>query len=199
MPTTFAELVGHGTCCALARLSKEFISCSSIFKAFATQIYTHSITNNLIPRHAHAADASLCQVLVLDAVHDLLLGVHSCAPYRPFLFNPHQFSFADFIVDYRTTNPWIGYCRFKLPRTMITGKKKKLGRSSEELSGDALKFSFPALSLAILLIAYVFVKSFSVLGQNPPSPLIRIAVVSLGPIVWNSAILLVLLLLSLFP
>jgi len=54
----------------------------------------------------------------------------------PFLFNPHQFSFADFIIDYREflrwmsrgnslshVNSWIGYCR--MSRTMITGYKKK--------------------------------------------------------------------------
>jgi len=66
----------------------------------------------------------------------------------PFVFNPHQFSWTDFIVDYREflrwmsrgnsrthANSWIGYCR--LSRTMITGyKKKKLGHPSEKLSGD---------------------------------------------------------------
>jgi 1,3-beta-glucan synthase len=66
----------------------------------------------------------------------------------PFLFNPHQFAFTDFIIDYREylrwmsrgnsrthANSWIGYCR--LSRTMITGyKKKRLGHPSEKLSGD---------------------------------------------------------------
>ncbi|CAH7684803.1 glycosyl transferase, partial [Phakopsora pachyrhizi] len=54
----------------------------------------------------------------------------------PFLFNPHQFSFTDFIIDYceflrwicrenswSHANSWIGYCR--LSRTQITGFKKK--------------------------------------------------------------------------
>jgi 1,3-beta-glucan synthase len=66
----------------------------------------------------------------------------------PFLFNPHQFSFADFIIDYREflrwmargnskshQNSWIGYCR--LSRTMVTGyKRKRLGHPSEKLMGD---------------------------------------------------------------
>ncbi|KAJ4469702.1 1,3-beta-glucan synthase component-domain-containing protein [Lentinula edodes] len=52
----------------------------------------------------------------------------------PFLFNPHQFVFSDFVIDYRQflrwmsrgnsrshINSWIGYCR--LSRTMITGYK----------------------------------------------------------------------------
>ncbi|KAG6849623.1 1,3-beta-D-glucan synthase [Arthromyces matolae] len=139
----------------------------------------------------------------------------------PFLFNPHQFVFSDFIIDYREflrwmcrgnsrshNNSWIGYCR--LSRTMITGyKKKRLGHPSEKLSGDvpragwrAVIFSeviFPVFMAALFVIAYMFVKSFpGSNGKQPPSPLIRIAVISLGPIVWNAAILLTLFLFSLF-
>jgi 1,3-beta-glucan synthase len=52
--------------------------------------------------------------------------------------------------------------------------------------------------MAILfVIAYLFVKSFpDSTGKYPPSPLIRIAVISLGPIVWNAAILLFLFVVS---
>ena len=156
----------------------------------------------------------------------------------PFLFNPHQFSFADFVIDYRYVygvsrrclltvyvrreflrwmnrgnsrahaNSWIGFCR--LSRTMITGyKKKRLGHPSERLSGDvprakwrAVIFSeviFPIVMATLFVIAYMFVKSFPDKdGKQPPSPLIRIAVVSIGPIVWNAAVLLVLFLFSLF-
>ncbi|TFK31470.1 1,3-beta-glucan synthase [Crucibulum laeve] len=139
----------------------------------------------------------------------------------PFLFNPHQFVFSDFIIDYREflrwmsrgnsrshTNSWIGYCR--LSRTMITGyKKKKLGHPSEKLSGDvpraswrAVLFSeviFPVVMAILFVIAYMFVKAFpDPNGKFPPSPLIRIAVISLGPIVWNAAVLLALFLISLF-
>jgi len=92
---------------------------------------------------------------------------------------------------------------------MITGyKKKKLGHPSEKLSGDvpratwrAVLFSeifFPIALAVIFVIAYMFVKSFPVDGKQPPSPLIRIAVVSLGPVVWNAAVLLVLFLVSIF-
>ncbi|KAI0340296.1 1,3-beta-glucan synthase [Trametopsis cervina] len=139
----------------------------------------------------------------------------------PFLFNPHQFSFADFVIDYREflrwmnrgnsrahSNSWIGYCR--LSRTMITGyKKKKLGHPSEKLSGDvpragwrAVIFSeviFPIVMAVLFVIAYMFVKSFPDRdGRQPASPLIRIAVVSLGPIVWNAAVLLVQFMFSIF-
>lgn len=91
---------------------------------------------------------------------------------------------------------------------MITGyKKKKLGRPSEKLSGDVPRAGwraviisevlFPIFFAILLIIAYMFVKSFPDEGQTPPSPLIRITVVSIGPIVWNAAALLVLFLVSL--
>ncbi|KAJ7326188.1 1,3-beta-glucan synthase [Mycena albidolilacea] len=138
----------------------------------------------------------------------------------PFLFNPHQFVFSDWVVDYREflrwmsrgnsrshNNSWIGYCR--LSRTMITGyKKKKLGHPSEKLSGDvpradwrAVLWSevvFPLCMAVLFVIAYMFVKSFPINGKLPPSPLVRIAVIALGPIAWNAVILLVLFLVSLF-
>jgi 1,3-beta-glucan synthase len=105
-------------------------------------------------------------------------------------------------------NSWIGYCR--LSRTMITGyKRKRLGHPSEKLSGDvpragwrAVLFSevvFPIITTVLFVVAYMFVKSFPDRnGRQPPSPLIRIAVISLGPIVWNAAILLTQFIISLF-
>jgi 1,3-beta-glucan synthase len=138
----------------------------------------------------------------------------------PFLFNPHQFLFADFIIDYREylrwmsrgnslshVNSWIGYCR--MSRTMITGyKKKKLGHPSEKLSGDVPRagwrnvlFSeiiFPLFMAIIFTVAYMFVNSFPTNGKIGPSPLLRIAVISLGPVVWNAAVLIIFFLISLF-
>ncbi|EMD38542.1 glycosyltransferase family 48 protein [Gelatoporia subvermispora B] len=138
----------------------------------------------------------------------------------PFLFNPHQFSFADFVVDYREflrwmsrgnsrtkASSWYGYCR--LSRTMITGyKKKKLGHPSEKLSGDVPRakwrsviFSevvWPICHATIFVVAYMFVKSFPIDGKMPPSPLIRIAIIAVGPVVWNAAMLLALFFISLF-
>ena len=138
----------------------------------------------------------------------------------PFVFNPHQFSVADFIIDYREflrwmsrgnsrtkASSWYGYCR--LSRTMITGyKKKKLGHPSEKLSGDvpragwrAVLFSeivWPLISAAVFVVAYMFVKSFpDENGNQPPSPLIRITVVAVGPMVWNATVLIALFFISL--
>ncbi|KAJ6547553.1 1-3-beta-glucan synthase [Mycena capillaripes] len=139
----------------------------------------------------------------------------------PFMFNPHQFSFADFIIDYREflrwmsrgnsrtkASSWYGYCR--LSRTMITGyKKKKLGHPSEKLSSDVPRASwgsvifsevlFPICVAIIFIVAYMFVKSFPdpKTGQQNPSPLIRIGIVAVGPIAWNATILLALFFISL--
>ncbi|KAF7329987.1 1,3-beta-glucan synthase [Mycena kentingensis (nom. inval.)] len=136
----------------------------------------------------------------------------------PFLFNPHQFVFSEWVVDYREflrwmsrgnsrshTNSWIGYCR--LSRTMITGyKKKKLGHPSEKLSGDLPRAGwravlwtevlFPCIMAVLFVVAYMFVKSFRVDGRFPPSPLVRIAVIALGPLAWNAVVLLVLFFVS---
>jgi len=140
----------------------------------------------------------------------------------PFLFNPHQFSFADFIIDYREflrwmsrgnsrtkASSWYGYCR--LSRTMITGyKKKKLGHPSEKLSGDVPRATWknvlfseiiwPLFVATIFIVAYMFVKSIPDPNSNQqnPSPLIRIAVISIGPVVWNASVPITLFFISLF-
>ncbi|EJF65840.1 1,3-beta-glucan synthase [Dichomitus squalens] len=139
----------------------------------------------------------------------------------PFVFNPHQFSFADFVIDYREflrwmsrgnsrtkASSWYGYCR--LSRTMITGyKKKKLGHPSEKLAGDAPRAKWrsvifsevilPICMATIFVVAYMFVKSFPDRnGKQNPSPLVRIGVIAIGPVVWNAVVLLTLFFISLF-
>lgn len=53
--------------------------------------------------------------------------------------------------------------------------------------------------LVCSIIAYAFVKSFPQPdGTQSASPFVRIAIISLGPLVWNAAILLILFLVSLF-
>jgi 1,3-beta-glucan synthase len=137
----------------------------------------------------------------------------------PFVFNPHQFSIGDFIIDYREylrwmsrgnskwhANSWIGYCR--VSRTMITGfKKKRLGKPSEKLSTDVPRAGWrtvlfaeiflPVVLALVFIVAYMFVKAFPQnLTNPPPSALVRIGVVALAPIVWNAAILLIIFLFS---
>ncbi|KAL5533050.1 FKS1_2 [Sanghuangporus sanghuang] len=139
----------------------------------------------------------------------------------PFVFNPHQFSMADFIIDYREflrwmsrgnsktkASSWYGYCR--LSRTMITGfKRKKLGQPTDKMSGDTPRARWktvivsevfaPLIMAALVTIAYMFVKSFpDANGNQPPSPLIRIAIIAIGPMFWNAIVLITLFFTSLF-
>lgn len=104
-------------------------------------------------------------------------------------------------------NSWIGYCR--LSRTKVTGyKKKRLGHPSEKLAGDVPRAGWrtilfgevigPFVIAVVFVIAYAFVKSFHLTGDPPMGAITRIAIIALGPIVWNAAVLLVLFLISMF-
>ncbi|KAF8894605.1 glycosyltransferase family 48 protein [Infundibulicybe gibba] len=202
LPLFLQELVERGTGKALLRLGKHFLSLSPIFEVFSTQIYSH---------------------IYMGMRNLLLLLYATMAIWIPHLiyFWGSVFLICRFIIDYReflrwmsrgTTlskkSSWYGYCR--LSRTMITGyKKKRLGHPSEKLSGDVPRASWrtvifsevvwPICSATLFVVAYMFVKSFRDKdGNENPSPLIRIAIVSIGPVVWNAAVLMSLFLLSLF-
>ena len=99
----------------------------------------------------------------------------------PFIFNPHQFAWQDFFIDYRDylrwlsrgnsrshASSWIGYCR--LSRTRITGYKRKiLGEPSAKGIADAPRAHFgnifwsevvaPLILVAITLIPYLYINS----------------------------------------
>jgi 1,3-beta-glucan synthase len=139
----------------------------------------------------------------------------------PFLFNPHQFSWNDFFIDYREylrwlsrgntrshAASWIGFCR--LSRTRVTGyKRKALGDPSSKLSGDVPRAQFsniffsevfgPLVLVVVTLIPYLFINSQVGVGEgnNPDkdirksSSLIRVGVVALAPIAINAGALLV--------
>ncbi|KAG0353747.1 1,3-beta-D-glucan synthase, partial [Gamsiella multidivaricata] len=134
----------------------------------------------------------------------------------PFIFNPHQFAFTEFLLDYREflrwlsrgnsrthVSSWISYCRTL--RTRITGyKRKRLGHPSEKLGGDIPKAHFsvifvseivlPLLQAILCVICYMFVRSFpsGVTNQGGAvytSGLLRVAIFALGPIVVNATVL----------
>lgn len=107
----------------------------------------------------------------------------------PFLFNPHQFSWNDFFIDYRDflrwlsrgnsrshASSWIAFCR--LSRTRITGYKRKiLGEPSSKLSGDIPRAHFtniafseivsPLLLVAVTLIPYLFINAQTGVREDP--------------------------------
>ncbi|ROV90753.1 hypothetical protein VMCG_09418 [Cytospora schulzeri] len=99
----------------------------------------------------------------------------------PFLYNPHQFSWNDFFIDYREflrwlsrgnsvshASSWISYCR--LSRTRLTGYKRKVvGEPSGKLSADVPRANIsnvfvaeviaPLLLVAVTLIPYLFINA----------------------------------------
>merc|ERR1712036_144798 len=104
----------------------------------------------------------------------------------PFLFNPHQFAWNDFFIDYREylrwlsrgntrshSASWIGFCR--LSRTRITGfKRKQLGDPSSKLSGDVPRahltnIFFSEIVGPIVLVSWHLRQSVSMLVSPVPS------------------------------
>jgi len=99
----------------------------------------------------------------------------------PFLYNPHQFAWNDFFIDYRDflrwlsrgnsrshASSWIAFCR--LSRTRITGyKRKALGDPSSKMSADVPRAAItniiwgeiitPLLLVALTLIPYLFINA----------------------------------------
>ncbi|OAA49501.1 beta-1,3-glucan synthase catalytic subunit [Metarhizium rileyi] len=99
----------------------------------------------------------------------------------PFLYNPHQFAWNDFFIDYRDFlrwlsrgnsrghgQSWIAFCR--LSRTRITGyKRKALGEASAKLSADVPRAAIaniffteiltPLLQVIMTLVPYLFINA----------------------------------------
>ncbi|KAL2024990.1 hypothetical protein VTK56DRAFT_3689 [Thermocarpiscus australiensis] len=137
----------------------------------------------------------------------------------PFLYNPHQFAWNDFFIDYRDylrwlsrgnsrshASSWIAFCR--LSRTRITGyKRKALGDPSGKMSADVPRAAItnmfwseiltPLLLVAVTLIPYLYinaqtgVKDASPDGRNAKATasLLRVAIVAFAPIAINAGAL----------
>ncbi|KEY64754.1 hypothetical protein S7711_05404 [Stachybotrys chartarum IBT 7711] len=99
----------------------------------------------------------------------------------PFIYNPHQFAWNDFFIDYRDflrwlsrgnsrshASSWITFCR--LSRTRITGyKRKALGDPSAKLSSDVSRAAIsniffaeivsPIFFCAATVIPYLFINA----------------------------------------
>ncbi|AEO68099.1 glycosyltransferase family 48 protein [Thermothielavioides terrestris NRRL 8126] len=134
----------------------------------------------------------------------------------PFLFNPHQFAWTDFFIDYRNylrwlsrgnsrshASSWIAFCR--LSRTRITGyKRKNLGDPSAKMSGDVSRAALtnmfwaeilsPLCLVAVTLIPYLFINARTGVHANDPSAkatasLLRVAIVAFAPIGINAGAL----------
>ncbi|KEZ45482.1 1,3-beta-glucan synthase component FKS1 [Scedosporium apiospermum] len=132
----------------------------------------------------------------------------------PFMFNPHQFAWNDFFIDYRDflrwlsrgnsrshASSWIAFCR--LSRTRITGyKRKALGDPSKKMSADVPRAAItnlffgeilvPLLLVVVTLIPYLYINAQTGVSEGaedtngPTNSLIRIAIVAFGPIAINA-------------
>lgn len=133
----------------------------------------------------------------------------------PFFFNPHQFAWNDFFIDYREflrwlsrgnsrshASSWIAFCR--LSRTRITGyKRKTLGDPSGKLSADVPRAAvtnlffgeilIPLLLVAVTVIPYLFINAQTGVDEDdtdgPTNSLIRLGIVALAPVAINAGIL----------
>jgi 1,3-beta-glucan synthase len=137
----------------------------------------------------------------------------------PFLYNPHQFSWTDFFIDYRDfirwmsrgnnkwhRNSWIGYVR--LTRTRITGYKRRVtGDISEKAASDVPRAKFtslffteiliPVIVAAAAFVPYTFINSQNgVSGAEPVNSVLRIVICTLAPIAINAGALVVLAFIS---
>ncbi|KAI1646897.1 glycosyltransferase family 48 protein [Daldinia loculata] len=134
----------------------------------------------------------------------------------PFLYNPHQFSWNDFFIDYRDylrwlsrgnslshSSSWISFCR--LSRTRMTGYKRKvLGTPSGKLSADVPRAAMsnvffgeifaPLVLVALTGIPYLFINAQTGVHAHqdkvvPTASLFRVAIVALAPIGINAGVL----------
>ena len=134
----------------------------------------------------------------------------------PFLYNPHQFAWTDFFIDYRDflrwlsrgnsrshARSWISFCR--LSRTRITGyKRKALGDPSGKLSADVPRAAItniffsemiaPLLLVIVTTVPYLFINALTGVTEGPykdtrTASLIRLGLVAFAPIAVNAGAL----------
>lgn len=132
--------------------------------------------------------------------------------FSPFIFNPHQFSWQDFFLDYRDfirwlsrgnnkyhRNSWIGYVR--MSRSRVTGFKRKLvGDESEKGAGDAAKAHKSNMILADIIpcaiyaagcfVAFTFINAQTgVKDADLVNSTLRIIICTLAPIAVDMGVL----------
>ena len=140
--------------------------------------------------------------------------------FAPFIFNPHQFSFSEFFLDYRSFLHWLssGNSRYskeswasfvKSDRARYTGYKRKLiSDISEQDSGDVKKGGFRNLFFSELVCSllvfifnftgYTFINAQTGVSEPiPSSSVLRLILVTALPITFNTIFLLVLFFTSL--
>lgn len=187
---------------------------SDLYARFATESISFGAFSALLVFFCIGTVSSLSSAWFLMTIIGLSLS--------PFIYNPNQFSFKDFFIDYSHYLKWISsgnskgrntsWIKFtKELRAHLTGSKRK----ARATVGDKLSSSFRKPSTinvifdeilgnflfgTCLLFAFLFInvhkKSSSKLIL-PSYALVRITIVTLGPILFNALILLALFFISL--
>ncbi|KAH3685666.1 hypothetical protein WICPIJ_003350 [Wickerhamomyces pijperi] len=138
----------------------------------------------------------------------------------PFLYNPNQFSWNHFFIDYKKYLAWLSSGNIKGSgdswishirsiRIQVTGSKRKkiLGKAGDKLASDFKKPSFFNLLFSdiiphLFLITVVFCSFLFANSQNEvrtvkkSNSILRILIFSVGPIAINSGILLLFFMIS---
>nr|ABX80513.1 putative beta-1,3-glucan synthase catalytic subunit 3 [Candida parapsilosis] len=131
--------------------------------------------------------------------------------FAPFMFNPHQFSFMDFFLDYRDfirwlsrgnskakESSWIQFCQNE--RSRLTGEKFEghlSGRNSTTFNLLLGEVATPLISFILYLIPFLFLYSSNKLFVlDLANPLIRVAIAIFAPYVLNIVVLLFIWVLS---
>ena len=122
----------------------------------------------------------------------------------PFLFNPHQFNFIDFFVDYRDFIRWLSrgnsktkrlsWINFtKTSRLRLTGEKYdgyNQGRTSTALNLLFGEVFAPSVALAFYLIPFLYLHADqSLVTLELANPLFKLAIVIIIPYLVNTAVL----------
>ncbi|SJM84076.1 probable 1,3-beta-glucan synthase component FKS3 [Zygosaccharomyces bailii] len=140
--------------------------------------------------------------------------------FAPFIFNPHQFSFTDFFIDYRNFIHWLssGNTQYereswssfvKSSRARYTGYKRKTindvseqdGKDINKATWDNLFVSELAMPFLVLLFdfsAYMFINAQTgVVDVAATNSVLRLLIVTFIPILFNMVVLLILFFTSL--
>lgn len=139
--------------------------------------------------------------------------------FSPFWFNPNQFSFNEFFIDYKSflcwltsgnarpkSDSWISHVRST--RMAITGSKiKKSNKDATFMGSNYKRPSFRSTFISqvgsklvttiVITTAYLFANSQNeTVGTQPANSLLRLIVIAFGPIAVNAVILPVLFVVS---
>lgn len=235
-PLIIQELTEKGIIKALLRILSHFVSLSPFFEVFVCQIYSKSLSDNIVfggakyvatgrgfatsriqfatlySRYASQSIYVAAKIFMIILFATLTMWQASILWFwitfismclGPFIFNPHQFSFQLFFLDYRNfihwlfrgnrrwhRSSWNGYV--KSQRARYTGFKKRMGsseaslRSPSKISGIPGFVIIPLLETLGYLIPYMFMNSQTgVQNARLTNPLLRISIISLFPIIAN--------------